>query len=528
MISTIPACEQTRLIRGTDITTTMQSSSSTATPRQQKLAKYFDQVLYGQQVLRISADGHRFLEGLCSQPSPSECIEKLIASPAGLDRLAQAVRQDVTPKSINNVHADLLRYLQEPRIDQLCGGNFLDQIVDRIVRPPTVWDALLRLHDHGMLEASATQAFAWLLLRLLQRSTGSLHDLEPVARRIVENESLLKSGSAEVRVLGQKVKQAFLILTSATAEKSSFQAGGRHDNDFADFRQILILPTPDELFSQDDPFLRQASTICEVGVDQRPAVHLDNQFRLLREDMLGELRKEVELFTSKGSRKPRGFALKNLNLVGADCGTEDRRKKLGLIFRCQNDLPQLRKLSPEKRAKVVAEDKSFLKHQSLGCLFSGSKIVAFATLERNEALMVLRPACIVLQFMDGVDLQRTLLAVKTDTPLRFLQVNTSVFAYEPILKCLQAKREFDFADELLKDESSTASPSESMIQPKRMVRALQTDPNQELRQLVGLKKSIILDDSQAESLLNGLTRKVSLIQGPPGMSQEAAVGMSIY
>ncbi len=41
---------------------------------------------------------------------------------------------------------------------------------------------------------------------------------------------------------------------------------------------------------------------------------------------------------------------------------------------------------------------------------------------------------------------------------------------------------------------------------------------QNLRGVMSLHKSIVLDQSQMNALLSGLTQKVSIIQGPPGMS----------
>lgn len=49
------------------------------------------------------------------------------------------------------------------------------------------------------------------------------------------------------------------------------------------------------------------------------------------------------------------------------------------------------------------------------------------------------------------------------------------------------------------------------------VSKLQRNPKTDLQSLLQLKKEVILDDAQARSFLVGLTQKVSLIQGPPGM-----------
>jgi hypothetical protein len=43
------------------------------------------------------------------------------------------------------------------------------------------------------------------------------------------------------------------------------------------------------------------------------------------------------------------------------------------------------------------------------------------------------------------------------------------------------------------------------------------NPSENLKPILGTPKDIKLDSSQARSLISGLTQKVALIQGPPGM-----------
>jgi hypothetical protein len=54
------------------------------------------------------------------------------------------------------------------------------------------------------------------------------------------------------------------------------------------------MPTTDELRSQELPFLRTSEFIEDPESKPSPAhMHLDNQFRLLRKDMLCEMREET-------------------------------------------------------------------------------------------------------------------------------------------------------------------------------------------------------------------------------------------
>ena len=69
--------------------------------------------------------------------------------------------------------------------------------------------------------------------------------------------------------------------------------GGRHDNDFEDFRSIRVVPTVAEMNSRRPPCLpiRHASDEVDDGdLDAVSGVVLDRQFRILREDLVGPMR----------------------------------------------------------------------------------------------------------------------------------------------------------------------------------------------------------------------------------------------
>lgn len=55
--------------------------------------------------------------------------------------------------------------------------------------------------------------------------------------------------------------------------------GDRHDNDFADFRRIVLVPTAEEMNCEEEPYL-------PMSVERSVSHTLERQFRLLREDMV--------------------------------------------------------------------------------------------------------------------------------------------------------------------------------------------------------------------------------------------------
>jgi hypothetical protein len=89
-----------------------------------------------------------------------------------------------------------------------------------------------------------------------------------------------------------------------------------------------ILPTPNEFASAERPFYRRADAIPGMTQENRGQVHLDNQFRLLREDLLGELRSDFQIATGqrRGRRKFVGCLISNGQ--GVAFANVDRDEKL--------------------------------------------------------------------------------------------------------------------------------------------------------------------------------------------------------
>ena len=167
--------------------------------------------------------------------------------------------------------------------------------------------------------------------------------------------------------------------------------------------------------------------------------------------------------------------------------------------------------------KYVKDNKNFIKHQSFGCLISEGVMLAFATVERDEDLLSRLPPIITLRVEDKEAFTKVLLASKSASPLDFVQVETAVFAYEPILKCLQKMTELPLKEQIV-DLEPGASTAEAGIVPQTVIDRIRRDSQVDLRDALLTPKAIKLDEPQADSLLNALMKRVSLTQGPPGKS----------
>ncbi|KAF1364340.1 P-loop containing nucleoside triphosphate hydrolase protein [Lizonia empirigonia] len=424
------------------------------------LTRLLNAVIHGHREIKTVGDSNRFLGALCSQEDASKCVECLIASSAGLDALGSALRRHVSGDCdfLNGLATATILHFSKPSVNR----------------------------------------------------SEDIPDVRDIAERITKNGSFIRSDPLDVRNIGHKIKHVL----DSTSDESADGLGGRHDNDFAQIHKIKLLPTPDEFASSEHPFYRRADSIASVAPESHGLTHVDNQFRLLREDFLGELRNDFQIASGqkKGRRK---IVLEHMKYAGIDCGPETKRKPCSLKLLCPDDVPQLRNVKAVDRKKYLADNKNVLKHQSFGCLISSGNIVAFATVDRDEDLLAQQPAIVVLRVADASSFGKVLMACKLAADLCFVQVDTAVFTYEPILKCLQSLTELPLEDQLL---SLTPSSAEAVsgIQPTKTINAIRDHWEEDLQDIIGGTHSIKLDQAQADSLLTGLLKRVSLIQGLPG------------
>ena len=480
------------------------------------LARFFKQVTQGIRPLKSSKDAKLFIESICIQSNHQECIERLVASASALQALRTGLRFDVSANFVHLTLAPFLIYLSKEEVKRLSNGELLKNILSLLADPPTLWKAYLALYKKRSLESQALEAFTWLLLELASFPSVFRQDILRDAQDVVDDGFLLQSPSQSTRTYAYKIQNVLLTRSAPYTEGDPECApGGRHDNDFADFRKVAIYPTADEFLSSEKSFYRRADAVIEVGQAHRVATHLDNQFRLLREDMLAELREDLQIGTGQKRGKRAAKILRKLTLVGLSCGEESRRRPCTMAVECLSGLEQLMKIPQGQRKTFLRENPKLLRHQSSGCLLRNSEIVAFTNIDRQEGPLSGEPPIIMLQVMGDEAFQKALIAFKQFRDLELCLVDTSFFAYEPVLRCLQEKSEFPLVEQLLSNSSDDYSDCSTLV-PRNIVRQLQSGHDKNIQHLLGTAKAIKLDTSQLDSLLAGLMQPVSLIQGPPG------------
>ena len=141
---------------------------------------------------------------------------------------------------------------------------------------------------------------------------------------------------------------------------------------------------------------------------------------------------------------------------------------------------------------------------------------AFPTISRDDDQLAKDPSSIVVQFADDSTLSSTLFKAKGASNIKLVQLDTAIFAFEPFLRRLQEITDLPLEDDLVNWQASNEIEASS-FQPSRILQGLEDSTGKELKQLLGARKSVILDESQVASLVSCLSQRVSLVQGPPGM-----------
>ncbi|KAM6493099.1 P-loop containing nucleoside triphosphate hydrolase protein [Amanita muscaria] len=459
-----------------------------------------------------------FIDAICAQDDRVSCISRLVASKNGIPSIRAALRYDCSDKFVNNRATDLLKYFMAPEIEGVNGGSYLEKTLVGIVTPPMFWEALRSAFDRKLLGAEAETCFAWLMYKLISFQTSEADLFRAIAREKNYIDKFLNSSSHETKGYAQQMKHLLETGKVVIISDGGFSAGGRHDNDFLDFREVAIIPTVEEMLSSKEPFLRTTYFMDDSSTkDDRVSIYLDNQFRLLREDMISEMREELHVYLGKTKRRYRQHIYQGLQVLDIRFGPNDKKRtKWALRFKLGDDLPAFKYNKKIKdRVEYLRKHRRILSHQSPACLIVDNELVAFALVDRDETELGESPPVISLQFEGETAISRTLSKLKSAKDIKLLSVDVAVFSYEPILRGIQRTKRLPFDQELLFWEASAPLPAPKDL-PSRIIAALQLNPYQDLQPLIGTQKSIKLDKSQAESFLNGLTQRVSLIQGPPG------------
>ncbi|KDN33760.1 hypothetical protein RSAG8_13147, partial [Rhizoctonia solani AG-8 WAC10335] len=356
------------------------------------------------------------------------------------------------------------------------------------------------------------------------------------------------------------------------------ETGARHDNDFAEMEKIRVAPTRDELLCEDEPYLPPNFFEAPHFHDPRSVERLlDIQFRLLREELTSPIRLAVQLlgedlkeskdgnttlsklFTAKGGRYTSPANSRESVMFSVFTGVTFEPLALsnrGISAGIEFDTPpgKARSDRPGVRAEYWEQvSKKHLMQDGLVALVwrdhvgnvdiyvgtvasSGQDLVEGSRTPDSQERVSIR-----VSFFDAVANIRIVQALQSrrtssdtcvliEAPVFYEGIRPFLEALKrepehlPFGQYLQLQSKAELARTTIAPPLYSRTPGFSfelhdLFLPEAGVPSLKLntrDPASIMNARVQLMRASRLDPSQAEAVVDSLTREVALIQGPPG------------
>lgn len=405
-----------------------------------------------------------------------------------------------------------------------------------------------------------------LLRRSRELMEGFARGPEVQERARVRGQELLDHQVAMQMQLGVEVP-----LEIQPGPGSTRPGGPRHNNDHVEYRQVQIIPSGEEILCQIDPYLPKADEKVE-HLSSETELYLDRQFRLLREDMLGEVRRGIQGFFNERGLKRLGA--KGSRLRTTESGGPSKHhdasvnlmvyrrvrcigvatsffKGLGVVVECDQvhdmGFPGGASQKNKRDFWEFGKGSRLLQTDSLVCLALGvndegscAQRLCFGVVsERNvDDLCGSDRIKFTVGILSNNLAQEVIYVLDRSVGLGgresvMLQVRGHFFVgYEPILRSLQkhSVATIPFADVLVsKSQQSLQAPPAYLLGQNyrkfdlscilKRPGKLEFDmahPEQLEAFLKQREEHLILDDTQVDAFAIALTRRLALIQGPPG------------
>lgn len=451
-------------------------------------------------------------------------------------------------------------------------SNSVDKILKAVYDTPGVIDEFERNLKNGPTAyRKELDAFCLMLVRLARVYTEIREDLtvqriaelfdrnaeanldpsRPQLQQSVQSQlvMLLLPQRSRAAALANDKQAAFAganaNLTLADLRNKFTTPGGRHDNDFVDFKDIKLPPTAAELNSTEAPYLPMpagSQALLELGHPAAAeAALLDRHFRLMREDMLGPLREELqEELKSKPDKRKRlyesvrvvGIELKprpcfllevqptqglksRLEMTLKKAISKDKDKNKGKDKDKNGDTKEANKSNgPVNALKEFFEEngRRVLGRDTLVVLLtsdrkaSGAGVIIVRESEKMAKAYVERKVVQVgVAFDDKLSMfLMGRFGTAAQTASFLFNSSASFFSYEPVLKGLQGMTRVPFDAEFVKKSIKAEIP-----EVPHGGKSLE-DFSQDLQDKIGA------DVSQREAFNTAMQSRVTIIQGPPG------------
>lgn len=499
-------------------------------------------------VMRSKVDALKFIEGMVSIESKAELLLLLDDERyCGPTRLKEALMFMDVSNDVDKMLIPILRCLvnretnrplyKRPRNRMISTINSIPGIYS-ILNEPDVLDSLTLQSPEVLVtyletavltiaEARSSFEIKSLVRGLMKNNIGGTEKLS--ALLLLENKMPIKVTSTS----NAKYDDGSVAVACWVSDQQ--EPGGRHDNDFTNFRDIHLVPTHDEILCPTAPWLPLASQE-NAFIENKDIRMLDANFRLLREDAVCSMKNNIE---------ERKRVWQNARIIAFNLGFDNGRYKAEpLSFLVQLD-------SKYAKAAINWERSRALPHDGVVALIdpNDTKMFRLGTItirkfqEKGAWLCNKQGPVIGISFHRPEDIQTSIdeaiqnmeILAKTNlndvsfqeldvdermwdnvegsfVSFDLVEVSGSFFSYKPILSALQNMSSIPLARELVFLDASGGRPS--YIPPRVKINNTYFDLDDWSNDKV--IESMSLDKSQVEALHHTLMSRVALIQGPPG------------
>ena len=456
---------------------------------------YFDLALDKKVELSTEIDANRFFDSVLES---SDCLNVVYSlgdqSRNGISALRRAYNLASISPNLDKVMS-FFAYLGQDILNRGSAKSCTEACYLVAFQTPGFIECILEAVKKDNIKD--TSALAWFLLSVCMsnqsaRSNTIIHEIV----NLISTEKCLATSQLLTLLKPDQIETSSNI--ESLEQLKHYQ---KHDNDFPfDYRKISIIPTTSELNSLNKTDLNQSYGYLQLhgqylkdqSASYNEANILDQQFRLLREDMIGKMIEELQ------NKKQRRFYRPKMISIELD-------PKPSLLISLETPHAirnRLKSMKPyERRRYLETIGKRILGRDSV-LLFVKNGVVA------HVAVIVRRDSSEIASDIDN-------LVVGISLPLQFdslnefitelskpysnkkdyyaLQASSSIFTYEPVLKRLQNMVSVPFADQLAHNKH----PTETL--PIDIPEDVLNNLNSDTSQLQAVKKTLQYD--------------VSLIQG---------------
>lgn len=464
---------------------------------------------------------------LASSPSLKEVLSQTAMRPSFLQALCQVLRKACSSRLDRRSVQQLMGAVKDSNFLRICLPQYVAGMLTeatpavRHQYPQHIDDIVALVQEvASVFPASSVQNMSVLTSAL----PAAVNALRASGVDFTEEaEQRLESVQAFVRHLQEKRREGTLKVDSCIQVPRPLDP-----DEGAAFRTLPIYPTYQEVHGGEKPFLRP-NIISQKY--ESPAVYLDTQFRLLREDFVRPLREGIlQLLQSFEDRGLRGKKFDDIRVYFDARILTPLCSATGIDYKVQFDSKPLRMVRWENSKRLL--------YGSLVCLSKDHfETFLFATVAHRET-QDLQKGLVHLSFNKH---SRALLADISPAD-SFLMVETTAYfeAYRHVLKGLQELpvEDIPFQDYIVKCEPQVRVPTYLARGSVYDLRALMKEGPAADRAkpegpgtLAGSRVDVLdpgqwpaldllgLDISQMEALQLALTKELAIIQGPPGTGE---------